>query len=75
MSQALRSAHIATLNDHVPLPVLAVVAVRFAVAVTKWDRLRKTRKHLRTLDPHLLRDIGLDPVTAQAEADKSFWQD
>lgn len=74
MSQALRSAQIAALNAHAPLPLLAAIAVRFAVVVTKWDHLRKSRKQLRTLEPHLLRDIGLDPVTAQAEATRPFWR-
>lgn len=74
MSQALRTAQIAALNDYASLPLVADIAVRFAVVVTKWDRLRKTRKQLRTLEPHLLRDIGLDAMTADAEASKPFWQ-
>jgi len=65
MSQALRTAQIAALNDYAPLPLVADLAVRFAVVVTKWDRMRKTRKQLRKLDPHLLHDIGLDPITAE----------
>ncbi|WP_342075713.1 DUF1127 domain-containing protein [Yoonia sp. SS1-5] len=75
MSHALRTAQIVALNEYAPLPLVADLAVRFAVVVTKWDRLRKTRKQLRGLDKHLLRDIGLDAFTAQAEASKPFWQD
>jgi len=75
MSQALRTAQIAALNDYAPLPLVADLAVRFAVVVTKWDRMRKTRKQLRTLEPHLLRDIGMDEITAQKEANRPFWQD
>ncbi len=75
MSQALHLAQINALNSQHSLPPLAGLAVRFAVVVTKWDTRRKTRRALRDLDSHLLKDIGLDRLTAQAEAAKPFWQD
>jgi len=56
------------------MPLVARMAVRFAVAVTKWDMRRKTRRHLKNLTPHLLNDIGLDASTAHAELSKPFWQ-
>ena len=75
MSHALHPAHIALLNQQAQLPVLANVAVRFAVAVTKWDMRRKTRRALKRLDGHLLVDIGVDQSAADAEGSKPFWQD
>jgi uncharacterized protein YjiS (DUF1127 family) len=74
MSLALNPAQIAVLNSPSHLPVLAGLAVRFAVMVTTWDQRRRSRKHLRGLTPHLLRDIGLDIPAALAEASKPFWR-
>lgn len=75
MLHALHPAHIAVLNQHAQLPLLANIAVRFAVAVAKWDTRRKTRHALKHLDRHLLVDIGVDKSAADAEASKPFWQD
>ena len=41
--------------------------------VTAWDQRRRTRKDLRNLSDHMLRDIGLDPIIAAIEAAKPFW--
>jgi len=35
--------------------------------------LRRQRGHLRDLPPHILRDIGLLPEEARAEADRPIW--
>ena len=35
--------------------------------------LRKHRRALLTLDPHLLRDIGLSETEARREAERPFW--
>ena len=75
MSHALQTAQINLLNAQANLPVIAGLAVKFAVVVTKWDMRRKTRRSLKGLEPHLLNDIGLDRFSAQAEATKPFWQD
>ncbi|MBW0159154.1 DUF1127 domain-containing protein [Sedimentimonas flavescens] len=40
--------------------------------VTKWLEMRQTRAALARLDPHLLRDIGLDSARATAEARRTF---
>jgi uncharacterized protein YjiS (DUF1127 family) len=56
------------------MPLAARIAVRFAVAVTKWDTRRKTRRQLNALPLHLLNDIGLDRTTARVEVSKPFWQ-
>lgn len=75
MSHALHTAQIQILNAQGKLPLVAGLAFKFAVVVVKWDSRRKSRRALRDLAPYLLRDIGLDPATAQAEATKPFWQD
>jgi uncharacterized protein YjiS (DUF1127 family) len=35
---------------------------------------RRERLQLSTLDPHMLRDIGVDAMAAQAECAKPFWR-
>lgn len=35
---------------------------------------RRERRQLAALDPHLLRDIGLDAQTAESECAKPFWK-
>jgi len=75
MSHALHPAQIRILHTQAELPVVASLAVKFAVTVTKWDMRRKSRRALRDLDTSLLRDIGLDRPTAMAEANKPFWRD
>ena len=34
----------------------------------------RERRQLAALDPHLLRDIGLDSQTAESECAKPFWK-
>ncbi|MEL7181492.1 MAG: DUF1127 domain-containing protein [Pseudomonadota bacterium] len=75
MSHALHSADMNVLNTQAKLPLVAGLAVKFAVRVTTWDMRRKSRRALARLEPHLLHDIGLDRSSAQAEANKPFWQD
>ncbi|WP_375281314.1 DUF1127 domain-containing protein [Pseudooctadecabacter sp.] len=75
MSHALTDTRLSVLSDADRLPAVASVAVIVAVAVTKWDARRRTRKHLTKLPPHPLSDIGLDAMTAQQEAAKPFWRD
>ncbi len=35
---------------------------------------QRERRQLAALDPHLLRDIGLDSQTAESECAKPFWK-
>jgi uncharacterized protein YjiS (DUF1127 family) len=58
-----------------PLPPLSRVLVSVALTVATWELRQRTRKHLSTLPPHMLRDIGVDEHTALIEADKPFWRD
>ena len=74
MSHALYTARLSALSAQQSVPTVAQWAVGFAVAVTTWDTRWRTRKHLRKLSAQHLRDIGLDPLTAQAEAAKPFWR-
>ncbi|PJI91795.1 uncharacterized protein YjiS (DUF1127 family) [Yoonia maricola] len=75
MSHALHSADLNVLNAQTKLPLVAGLAVKLAVRVTTWETRRKTRRSLKELEPHTLHDIGLDRLSAQAEATKPFWQD
>lgn len=56
------------------LPPLSRVVLRAAVLVMTWETRAKTRKQLRKLDRHILKDIGIDPMTAEAEAERPFWR-
>jgi uncharacterized protein YjiS (DUF1127 family) len=53
------------------VPALRLAGVLRAVA--DWIELRQTRRALAQLDPHLLRDIGLDQNTAARESRRPFW--
>lgn len=55
-------------------PVLAVLAVKFAVCVTKMTTRRRTRRALAQLEPWQLRDVGLTPREAHDEQIKVFWK-
>lgn len=57
-----------------PLPPLTRIALAVALTVFAWENRRRTRGALRRLDPHMLRDIGLDPAEAADEAVKPFWR-
>ena len=56
------------------MPVLALWAMNIAVYLVTWDHRRRSRAALARLDPHLLRDIGLDFDAAQQESDRPFWE-
>ena len=42
--------------------------------IALWSERATSRAELRKLDERLLRDIGLDPMTAECESNKPFWQ-
>lgn len=75
MSPAVHATQIHILNSAHSLPLVARIAMAFAVTATKWDTNRRSRLRLKSLPAHMLKDIGLDPMTARAEASKPFWQD
>jgi uncharacterized protein YjiS (DUF1127 family) len=65
---------LAVLTSTRSLPLLAVVSVKFAACVTLWVTRRRTRLSLEQLDEWQLRDVGLTPDAARAEARKVFWR-
>jgi len=62
-----------TLNTR-GLPIAAILAVKFAVCVTKWATRRRTRTTLRRLEPWQLRDVGLTRDEALTEGSRVFWK-
>jgi uncharacterized protein YjiS (DUF1127 family) len=48
------------------------VAVGFETVMTRAE-LARSRRQLALLDERLLRDIGLDRMSARQEASKGFW--
>ncbi len=69
----LSSEMMTTLNTR-GLPVAALLAVKFAVCVTKWATRRNTRRALKQLQPWQLRDVGLTRDEALTEASRVFWK-
>ncbi|WP_371168731.1 DUF1127 domain-containing protein [Aliiroseovarius sp. 2305UL8-7] len=69
-----RHDRLAFLDTRSNLPALAEIALLVAVTVTKWSQRRKMRQALKTLQPHLLEDIGVTQTEAGIEAEKPFWQ-
>lgn len=59
-----------TLSTRAPLS-LSPGALRRRIAL--WRALARERRALAALDPHLLRDMGLDAGSAAREADRPFW--
>lgn len=57
-----------------PLRLRASLTARIIRAYTAAGARRRDRQRLFHLDPHLLRDIGLDGETARHESSKPFWQ-
>jgi uncharacterized protein YjiS (DUF1127 family) len=47
---------------------------RLMDTVRLWRQRAEGRQQLRTFDDHLLRDIGITRLQAEAEADKPFWR-
>jgi uncharacterized protein YjiS (DUF1127 family) len=58
-----------------PLGRRGNVLARLVHAVRMAAVRRRERLQLAALDPHLLRDIGLDSQTAETECAKPFWKD
>jgi uncharacterized protein YjiS (DUF1127 family) len=50
------------------------IFARLVTAVTVATLRRRDRQRLGQLDAHLLRDIGLDPLSARNECAKPFWR-
>jgi uncharacterized protein YjiS (DUF1127 family) len=50
------------------------ILIRAFDAVLAWEDKSRERRRLGTLDDRLLRDIGLDRASADAEVAKPFWR-
>ncbi|WP_417719155.1 DUF1127 domain-containing protein [Salipiger sp.] len=74
MTRAAHAPQLAYLGAQSPLPLLSAVALRAAVALARWSELSRTRKALKQLDEHILRDVGLERHAAYTEARRKFWQ-
>ncbi|APX11622.1 DUF1127 domain-containing protein [Tateyamaria omphalii] len=68
------ASHLAYLTAQNRIPAASVLALHVAVMLSKWAMRRRTRLSLRTLDPHILRDIGLTQAEADFEARRVFWR-
>jgi uncharacterized protein YjiS (DUF1127 family) len=55
-------------------PSLASRAGQVIDLVLTWHERARQRRHLRSLDNHMLRDIGLSRADVEGEADKPFWR-
>jgi uncharacterized protein YjiS (DUF1127 family) len=69
----MTQSSVLTLPTHALSGPLRAVQRLSLVALT-WQLRRRTRQNLGKLTDHLLRDIGLDPWTAETEAAKPFWR-
>ena len=66
--------HLSYLTSRPALPMIAELAIGFAVLVTKWSVRKRTRRQLSRLDQHQLRDIGLQREEAMREGTLPFWR-
>jgi uncharacterized protein YjiS (DUF1127 family) len=53
---------------------LALCLWRAADLVLTWHERARQRRQLRTLNDHMLRDIGLTRADVLAESSKPFWR-
>ena len=58
-----------------PRITLARAGSAFVALILTWNFRHRSRHSLANLPVHQLRDIGLDPWAAEAEAGKPFWKD
>lgn len=55
-------------------PILADLAVTFAVLLTFASERAASRKALKSLPDYLLEDVGITRKQAMTEANKPFWK-
>lgn len=55
-------------------PALATILRQGLATLALWRRRARSRRELRELDEHLLRDIGVSRGVAEHEAAKPFWR-
>ncbi len=64
----------ATINKRGMTPSVGLIQTVTRI-VNVWQSRIRARRALARLDAHLLRDIGLDPMIAERETTRRFWQD
>jgi len=74
MTRTLTHTALSTLTDSPRLPLIANWLVSVACRITIWDQRRRSRIDLKSLDDHLLEDIGVTQFEARKEAARPFWQ-
>jgi uncharacterized protein YjiS (DUF1127 family) len=74
LSEPLRTSHatVAGLAAR-SRPWLADPVGRVVDLLLTWHERARQRRHLRALDNHMLRDIGLSRADVESEAGKPFW--
>ena len=65
--KTLAITHLPTVSLNTPFAGLTLKRILKAFEISR------ERRALRDLSPSQLKDIGLDPVTAEREANRSFW--
>ena len=65
--KTLGITHLPTVSFNTPFAGLTLKRIFQAFEIAR------ERRALRDLSPSQLKDIGLDPVAAEAEANRSFW--
>ena len=73
MTRTLTARTLSPLAASHRLPLIALFAVTVAAVITQWDLRRRSRKHLKQLDDHMLEDIGVTRSEAMKEAQRPFW--
>ena len=63
-------------TDATPAAEEAFVSVlqRAVTTLLDWQERASQRRQLSALEPHLFKDIGVDPADASREAAKPFWR-
>jgi uncharacterized protein YjiS (DUF1127 family) len=67
------SAHQYSTGQDAPSSLSALLSDAGKV-VNLWRGRRRERRAIRHLDDHMLRDIGLDRVTAESVGTRPFWK-
>jgi uncharacterized protein YjiS (DUF1127 family) len=63
-----------TISEHASASPIRAVAHPVLDHLMLWSSRRHTRRQLRMMDDHMLRDVGLSPDEALAEGLKPFWR-
>ena len=65
-----RGSPAAEIRPHARISLLG----RFLLALLQWQDRARQRQHLATLDPRMLRDMGMTPNDVARELGKMHWR-